>query len=125
MKILLQPKQILGRVVTITATKGGIIIPENSAKDGSKKKESVLFLIDEIGSGVTNPMCKPGNIVCPISIQNIVLRDREFRIVDEAAVFVGVGELDRKEYTIEGEPDPVQVASKNGAQSDSLQVKRP
>ena len=119
MKILLQPKQIRGRIVKITATKSGIILPGALTQ---QKKESVLLLIDEVGTEVTNPLCKVGSIVCPLHIGNIVLRGSDFHIIEESAVYVGVGELTSEEIEIEGET-PVRLSDTNGPAKDSFSVK--
>jgi hypothetical protein len=99
MKILLKPNQILGRIVKVVATKSGLILPSGHAQ----KKESIFFLVDELGSAVTDPLCKVGSVVCPTGVSNIILRGAEFHIIDEASVFCGIGELSPNELEIEGE----------------------
>ena len=99
MKILLKPNQILGRIVKVVATKSGLILPGGAAQ----KKESIFFLIDELGSAVTDPLCKVGSVVCPMGVSNIILRGAEFHIIEESAVFCGIGELEPSELEIEGE----------------------
>lgn len=115
MKILLQPKQIRGRIVKIAASKGGIFLPSNN----TQKKESILFVIDELGSAVDNPLCKVGAIIVPLAVNNIVLRDQTIHLIQEDLVFVGVDDISFDQLEVEG-PNGAMVPFKDAP--TSLQV---
>ena len=86
MKLEIQPNQMRGRVVKITASKNGIALPSSNPQ----KKESVLFIIDEMGSGITNPLCRVGQIIVPMAINNMVLRDKTIHYITEDLVVMGL-----------------------------------
>jgi hypothetical protein len=94
----LQPHQILGRPCKVVATVGGIAL----AAAGAQKKESALFLIDEVGPAVTK--YRVGDYVCPKSIMNIVLRDKTFYVVDEESIFCRMLDMDLSQIEIDGKP---------------------
>lgn len=100
MKILIQPKQMLGRVVKVVASKSGIVLTASN----TQKKESILFIIDEVGSEITNPLCKVGQIIVPQGVNNIVLRDQTIHYITEDLVVMGVEGISHDQLEIDGKP---------------------
>lgn len=114
MKIILKPHQILGDIVKIVATKSGIILAEGS----KQKKETILFLIREIGTDVKG--YKVGDIVCPASVNNLVLRDQDFHVIEESTIFCAIGDLPLDQIEIAGKPGKT-VSAANGGGESSVQ----
>lgn len=100
MKLQIQPNQMRGRVVKIATSKTGIALPSSNPQ----KKESVLFIIDEMGSGITHPLCKVGQIIVPMAINNMVLRNKTIHYITEDLVVMALDptkEIDGDDISID------------------------
>lgn len=82
MKLQLQPNQMRGRVVKVASSKSGIVLPGS----GPQKKETILFIIDEMGHAVVHPLCQVGKIIIPMGVNNMVLRDKTIYYITEDLV---------------------------------------
>jgi len=88
---------MVGRVVDIIQTKGGLELP-----DGEIKGVSIFVLVDVVGPDVTK--VKKGDVVLPKHGDHAWFRDgTHYLIVDEQNVRCVVEDLDPRQLAVEGE----------------------
>jgi len=95
----LHPKNniIIGRMVDIEQSKGGLILPTSDVKN-----ISVLMLVDAIGPDVKS--CVPGDIILYEAMGHAFFRSGEhFGIVRDDKVVSVVTDIDPKTIVIEGD----------------------
>jgi co-chaperonin GroES (HSP10) len=90
-------KVIVGRLVDITKSKGGLELPTSQVKN-----VTVFLLVDSVGPDVTK--CKPGDIVLYQKMGHVWTRDgTHFGLAEEDDIKCIVKELDPATIVIEGE----------------------
>lgn len=99
MKIVPKKSQVTGRVVDITMSKGGIVLP-----DSQMKGVTIFVVLDAIGPDVKD--YKVGDIVLPRHINHVYLRGGAFHCVifEEADILATVEDVPFDQITIDGKP---------------------
>jgi hypothetical protein len=98
-KIIPDNNEIIGRIVDIVRSEGGLELP------ASKNNATVFAKIDAVGPDVTK--YKPGQIVLPNHMSHIYVRGGFHRIIfTETETRAHVEELDEAQISIEGAPPP-------------------
>lgn len=97
MKIVPQFTQILGRVVELARTEGGIEMPNLTVKG-----VTILVLIDAVGEDVKK--FKAGDIILPHAVNHIIFRDgKRHALVDEKEVKCLIKDAPLERFNIYGE----------------------
>lgn len=98
MRIVPQSNMVLGRIVDLTKTKGGLHMANTQAKG-----VTIFVLVDDIGPDVRN--YKKGDVVVPHHVEHIWLRGgQHHRVVfEDTAVRALVEDVDLSQFTVEGE----------------------
>ena len=102
-------KVIIGRMVDICRTAGGLELPTSQIKN-----VTVFVLVESVGPGVT--VCKPGDILLYRHMGHVYLRDgSHWAILEEENILCHVEDIEADRVTIEGEPPRSIVPPENGS----------
>jgi len=88
---------MVGRIVDIISTKGGLELP-----DAEIKGVTVFVLVDAVGPDVTK--VHKGDVIVPVHLNHAYFRDgTHYAVVDEDKVKCIVEDLDPRQLAVEGE----------------------
>lgn len=101
MKIIPKADQLVGRIVDMNRSKGGLVMPETK----SMVNVTMLLLVDDVGPDVQR--CKPGDFIVYHQCHHVYFRDgTHYAMAVDKDVRAVVEGLDRAQLEIEGESKP-------------------
>ena len=97
MKLVAKNDIIIGRIVDIMQSKGGLVLPTSEIKN-----VTVLLLVDDVGPDVKN--CKKGDVILYEAMGHAYFRDgSHWGLVHDNKVLALATELDDDVLAVEGE----------------------